>query len=355
MKTNPVNNASTKVAGGYTFSTKPRKASRNPTAKNAATPASPAPAHELNMCLGQSAQWAAKPSAALGWHGQYSASALRQPYITCVVSVRSKKAELCPFDGKIPKKAAKMRKNNLIVASSYSFSKTTRSGILDSDFYIFRTKFELAGNALSLLAKATGQGRNANKNYTFMDIEFSQYIKNEVEFIKHWDLSQNKVIAMRLFSGIAIPYGNSNNIPFSRSYFAGGSNDNRAWRPFSLGPGSTSAQNDFNEANLKLAFSTEFRFKLFGSFRGALFTDIGNIWNVLDNTSDPNATFNGFQSLQDIAIGSGFGLRYDFSFFVVRLDMGFKTYNPANEMERRWFNEYNFKNSVLNIGINYPF
>jgi hypothetical protein len=255
----------------------------------------------------------------------------------------------------IEERRQRLIENNLIVASSYSFSKTTRTGILDSDFYIFRTKFELAGNALSLLAKATGQSRNANNNYTFIDIEFSQYVKNEVEFIKHWDLRRHKVIAMRLFSGIAIPYGNSNNIPFSRSYFAGGSNDNRAWRPFSLGPGSTSAQNDFNEANLKLAFSTEFRFKLFGSFRGALFTDIGNIWNVLDNTSDPDATFSGFQSLQDIAIGSGFGLRYDFSFFVVRLDMGFKTYNPANEMERRWFNEYNFKNSVLNIGINYPF
>ncbi|MFN3641148.1 MAG: BamA/TamA family outer membrane protein, partial [Flavobacterium sp.] len=222
-------------------------------------------------------------------------------------------------------------------------------------FYIMRTKVELAGNTLSLLSRAVGQDKNANGNYTIFDVEFSQYIKNEFEFIKHWDLKRNTVLAARFFSGIAIPYGNSNNIPFSRSYFAGGSNDNRAWRPFSLGPGGTSTQNDFNEANLKLALSAEYRFKLFGNFRSAFFADLGNIWNVLDNTSNPEAKFTGFDSLNDIALGTGFGLRYDFSFFVVRLDMGFKTYNPANEMDKRWFNEYNFKNSVLNIGINYPF
>lgn len=255
----------------------------------------------------------------------------------------------------IEERRQRLIENNLIVASSYNFSKSTKKGLLDNNFYILRTKVELAGNTLSLLSRATNQIKNQNGNFTLFDIEFSQYIKNEFEFIKHWDLKKNNVLATRFFSGIAIPYGNSNNIPFSRSYFAGGSNDNRAWRPFSLGPGGTNAQNDFNEANLKLAFSAEYRFKLFGNFRSAFFADLGNIWNVLDNTSDPLAKFTGFESLRDIALGTGFGLRYDFSFFVIRLDMGFKTYNPANEMDKRWFNEYNFKNSVLNIGINYPF
>jgi len=255
----------------------------------------------------------------------------------------------------IEERRQRLTENNLIVASSYNFSKSTKKGLLDNNFYILRTKVELAGNTLSLLSKATNQIKNQNNNYTVFDIEFSQYIKNEFEFIKHWDLKKNNVLATRFFSGIAIPYGNSNNIPFSRSYFAGGSNDNRAWRPFSLGPGGTNAQNDFNEANLKLALSAEYRFKLFGNFRSAFFADLGNIWNVLDNTSDPLAKFTGFESLKDIALGTGFGLRYDFSFFVVRLDMGFKTYNPANDLDKRWFNEYNFKNSVLNIGINYPF
>mgnify|MGYP007129833684 CR=1 FL=1 len=109
-KTNPVNNASTKVAGGYTSSTKPRKANRHPTARNAATPASPDPAHGLSMCLGQSVRWVAKPSVALGWHGQYSASASKQPYITCGGFVRSKKAELYLFEGQSPKNPQKCGK-----------------------------------------------------------------------------------------------------------------------------------------------------------------------------------------------------------------------------------------------------
>ena len=146
-----------------------------------------------------------------------------------------------------------------------------------------------------------------------------------------------------------------NNIPFSRSYFSGGSNDNRAWQPYSLGPGSSGATNDFNEANMKIAISGEFRFKILGSLKGALFADAGNIWNVLDNVADEKSTFTNLRDLKDIALGSGFGLRYDLSFFVIRFDLGFKTYNPANENSKRWFREYNFGHSVLNFGINYPF
>ena len=160
---------------------------------------------------------------------------------------------------------------------------------------------------------------------------------------------------MRNFFGIAIPYGNSTNIPFARSFFAGGANDNRAWTAFNLGPGSSNTQDEFNEANLKIALSLEYRFNVFGKFNGAFFTDVGNIWNVLDDVDDPAATFDGFGSLQDIAVGTGFGLRYDFGFFVGRFDIGFKTYNPALEMGDRWFNEFNFSKAVYNIGINYPF
>jgi outer membrane protein assembly factor BamA len=106
---------------------------------------------------------------------------------------------------------------------------------------------------------------------------------------------------------------------------------------------------------MKLAFSLEHRFNLFGSVNGALFIDAGNIWNVLDSEEDPNATFDGFSSLKDIAIGSGFGLRYDFGFFVLRGDIGFKTYDPSYKDNNRWLNDFNFANAVYNIGINYPF
>ena len=254
----------------------------------------------------------------------------------------------------IEERRQRLTENNLIFASSFTFSKTSKTNINDNDFYLFRTKVESAGNLLSLAAGATNTTRNANGKKTILDVAFSQYVKTEFEFIKHFEIGRQKIIALRGFAGIAIPYGNSESIPFTRSYFAGGSNDNRAWKSYGLGPGSVASINDFNEANFKLAFNAEYRFNLVGGFNGALFVDAGNIWNALDNVKDEKAKFDSFESLADLAVGSGFGIRYDLSFFVIRLDLGFKTYNPA-EIEKKWFRDYNFGNSVLNIGINYPF
>ena len=122
-----------------------------------------------------------------------------------------------------------------------------------------------------------------------------------------------------------------------------------------MGPGSTGSLQDFNEANMKLLFSTEFRFGIFGQLNGAFFIDAGNIWNISDIVTNPDAQFTGLESLRNIAVGSGFGFRYDFNFFVIRLDLGFKTYNPANPENEKWFKEMRFDKSVINIGINYPF
>ena len=83
--------------------------------------------------------------------------------------------------------------------------------------------------------------------------------------------------------------------------------------------------------------------------------DAGNIWNVLDDVTDDKATFDNFKSLEDIAVGAGIGLRYDFDFFIFRFDTGFKTYEPSFGDQNRWLNNFNFSNAVYNIGINYPF
>lgn len=278
-----------------------------------------------------------------------------------IAKVLNNNTSLTPSDERygevrsIKERQSRLSENNLIIASSYTFSNTTQNGLTDNNFYSFKTKIEAAGNTLSLVASALQSKNNQRSNRTIFDVEYSQYIKGEVEYIKHWSISRDQVLAVRSFFGIAIPYGNSNFIPFSRSYFAGGSNDIRAWQPYSLGPGSSGAVNDFNEANMKLTTSAEFRFKVVNNIKGALFIDTGNIWNVLDNVTDEKAVFDDFKSLADIAVGSGFGVRYDFNFFVVRLDLAFKTYNPAEEIGNRWFRDYNFSNSVLNIGINYPF
>jgi hypothetical protein len=255
----------------------------------------------------------------------------------------------------IEERRKRLTENNLIFATSLSYSKTTSRGLADTDFYAFKTKVESAGNLLSILARASKQLENQSGASTIFDVEYSQYIKTEFEFIKHWGLSGKKVLAVRSFTGIAIPYGNSKSIPFSRSYFSGGSNDNRAWQPYSLGPGKSGGVNDFNEANMKLAFNAELRFNIFDKFNGALFTDVGNIWNVFDDVEEESYKFKGLKSLEELALGTGFGLRYDQGLFVVRLDIGFKTYNPSKEVNEKWFKDLNFSRSVLNIGINYPF
>ena len=255
----------------------------------------------------------------------------------------------------INERKERLTENNLILSSSFSFIKNTQANLFDENFSIFRLKLELAGNLLANTSKLLGLKKDNNNRYEIFNVAFSQYIKTEIDYIKQWDFGKKNVFAVRSFIGAAIPYGNSNNIPFAKSFFAGGANDNRAWIPYSLGPGSSITTNEFNEANLKLAFSAEQRFGLFGNLNGALFVDAGNIWNVLDDVKEESATFTGFNSLKDIAVGSGFGLRYDFSFFVFRFDVGFKTYDPSYQNTNRWFNDYNFTNAVYNIGINYPF
>jgi len=255
----------------------------------------------------------------------------------------------------IAERKTRLTENNLIFASTFTYTSTTQKDIFDNTFFAFKAKLESAGNLLSIFANTTKQLQTEDGVKSIFGVAFSQYIKSEFDYIKHWDLSHKKVLAVRSFFGIAIPYGNSNSIPFSRSYFAGGSNDNRAWQSYSLGPGKSNSGNDFNEANMKIALGAELRFNIFGKWNGAIFSDVGNIWNISDNVNDPDAVFSGLKSLENIAVGSGFGIRYDFSFFILRLDLGFKTYNPAKEENEKWFKELNFSKSVINIGINYPF
>ena len=243
--------------------------------------------------------------------------------------------------------------NNLIIGSSFSISNNYDNRYDKTNFNQWKIKFQSAGLLTNLFL---GNKRlNTEGLKTISDLPFSQFLKSELSYIKHWDIGANSTLATRYFLGFAIPYGNSENIPFSESFFGGGSNDNRAWEVYRLGPGSSGATDEFNEGNFKIALNFEYRFKMFGRFNGALFTDIGNIWNLLDDTDDSSRKFNGFKDLSELAIGSGFGLRYDSGLFVFRLDMGLKTYNPALVKNRRWFKDFSLKKGVFNIGLNYPF
>jgi outer membrane protein assembly factor BamA len=255
----------------------------------------------------------------------------------------------------INERRERLTEDNLIFTTNFTWIRDTRENIFDNSFSRLRWKLESAGNLLSGVANLAGIPKNSNGNYETFNVPYSQYLKFEVDYIKHWELPDRNIFAIRTFAGIAIPYGNSKSIPFTRSYFAGGANDNRGWRAYELGPGSSGSVQDFNEANLKIGLNAEYRYTILGDFKGAFFIDAGNIWNVLDNINDEASKFSGLSDLQELAIASGLGLRYDFGFFVFRFDIGFKTYNPALEEKERWFKEYNFSKAVYNIGINYPF
>ena len=255
----------------------------------------------------------------------------------------------------IQERETRLTSNNLITSSAFSFNMNTQENIFDEDFSQFQLKVVSSGNLLTGLLNLSGKEKNEYQMYEFLDVIPSQFIKTEFNFIKHWSVGKEQVLAMRLFSGIAIPYGNSDNIPFTRSYFAGGSNDNRAWKAYKLGPGIGKNSNEFNEANFKIAFNLEYRYTILGPLKGAFFIDAGNIWNALDNIEDPKQRFDGFEDLNEIAIGTGFGLRYDFDYFVFRLDSGFKTYDPSQIKADRWGKQISFRRTVFNIGINYPF
>ena len=245
--------------------------------------------------------------------------------------------------------------NNLILGSSFSLNFNSQESIFDENFYQLRWKVDWVGNLLNGVLRAVNAPENDQGQTQLGGVSPSQYVKSEVDYIKHWPLGNEQVIAFHAFGGLAVPYGNANNMPFSRSYFSGGANDNRAWKAYKLGPGSSNNINEFNEANFKLAFNIEYRFPLSGPLKGGLFIDAGNVWNIFDDVDDPAFRFDGLQDLSEIAIGSGIGLRYDFDFFVFRFDTGFKTYNPALPKGERWWGEYKLKNAVFNIGINYPF
>ncbi len=254
---------------------------------------------------------------------------------------------------RIQERKRRLTQNNLIIGSSFSYSRNTRTSFFDDSFSQFRFKIEAVGNLIEFFSNPLTLKLKDGKKILF-ELPYSQYLKSEIDYIKHWSILGG-VLASRTFMGVALPVGNSNSIPFNRSYFSGGANDNRAWEVYRLGPGSSNSSNEFNEANLKLAFSLEYRFGLIGPLKGALFVDAGNIWNIADDVNDPDQRFDHLSDLEELAVGMGFGLRYDFGLFIFRFDTGFKAHNPALPKSNRWWTDFNFNEANFTIGINYPF
>lgn len=201
------------------------------------------------------------------------------------------------------------------------------------------------------------------------DIQFYRYLRFNIDYRNYWLVGQrrNSQIAFKLLTGVAYAYGNENvfQLPYEKNFFIGGPSSIRAWKPRRLGPGSYNALTNLIEqpGSILLESSIEYRFPLFqflGTMNGALFIDAGNIWNIKygDNVVQGSFAVNNF--IDEIAVGTGFGLRWDFDYFLLRLDLATKLRNPANPINEKWVLSKatlsNGENPIeFNIGIGYPF
>ncbi|MDO9262152.1 MAG: BamA/TamA family outer membrane protein, partial [Flavobacteriaceae bacterium] len=201
-----------------------------------------------------------------------------------------------------------------------------------------------------------------------LGVPFSQFIKAESDFRHYLKLGDDSQLASRIIVGAGFAYGNSEELPFIKQFFIGGTNSLRAFRARSIGPGSyDNAANSSSfladqSGDLKLELNTEYRAKIYGLVKGALFIDAGNIWLMNNNPIKPGAQFSK-DFLNDIAVGVGAGLRFDFSFLILRTDLAFPIRKPYLPDGQRWvLDQINFGNSlwrkenlVFNLAIGYPF
>ena len=228
--------------------------------------------------------------------------------------------------------------NLFIMNSGYSFimkSKRYNSNkvITSNNSWQFKFNLESAGSLLQLIKKASNAPRNSNNKYELFNIEFAQYAKMDVDFVKSYPITDRSSVAFHTALGIAIPYGNSSIIPYEKRYFSGGANSVRGWSVRELGPGSykgVDGKIDFinQTGNLKFDISVEYRTFLFWKFHGAAFIDAGNIWNIR-NYAQTEGLFT-FKSLhKEIAVAYGLGLRLNLDYFILRFDGGMKAINPT--------------------------
>ena len=228
-----------------------------------------------------------------------------------------------------------------------------------------------------------------------LKLEYYKYIRFSLDMRRVDPIDKNTVLAYRFNSGFAYSYGDNNSLPYEKFFFAGGSNSIRAWRPRRIGPGSASpplAEEPVKDglydydiekpSEILLEASVELRQKLFGFVNGAVFIDAGNVWtfnpvNTQDEDGniieDNRSQFKINRFYKEFGVGTGFGLRFDFSFLILRFDVGIKVYDPARESgdkfvlnKVRFWKPYATSNTdgtyrdfkepaIYNVGIGFPF
>lgn len=234
--------------------------------------------------------------------------------------------------------------NLLITKTGYTYSYNSlgaREQTYGKNAYTFRFNIESSGMLLDGIVGMFDSKKNADGQRMFCNTAYAEYFRGDIDFAKSIRIDKNNSVAMHAALGVAYPYGNSNQLPFEKRYFAGGANSVRGWSVRSLGPGTyNGADKGINFLNqsgdVKLDLSLEYRAQLFWKFSGAAFVDGGNIWTIREYEDQPGGAFRFEKFLEQIAFSYGLGLRMDANFFIVRFDAGMKAINPAYTGREHW-------------------
>jgi hypothetical protein len=256
-------------------------------------------------------------------------------------------------------------KDVMIAGGAYSFIFNNQKINKSRHNWFVRFNAEAAGNLLRAFNKVSNTSMVSDSIYNHYNIfgqSFAQFVRTDIDIRYNKIINDVSSIVYRAFIGVGVPYQNSLAMPFEKQYFEGGANGIRGWQVRSLGPGSYAPPETkyINQTgDIKLEANIEYRFKLFWVLEGALFIDAGNIWAIKEDKDRPGAQFrfNGFY--KDVAVGTGFGMRFDFKFVLLRTDLGFKLRDPKYPGSSGWLSSRTSPSfsdiSAFVISIGYPF
>lgn len=209
----------------------------------------------------------------------------------------------------------------------------------NNGLYALKANIETAGNLLNAGAGMLKFSKNELGMYKLFNIAFAQYVKGDFDYTHNIRFDYNNALVFHFGLGIAYPYGNSNILPFEKRYFSGGANSVRGWSVRGLGPGKYTGRDgniDFinQTGDMKVDLNMEYRAHLFWKLNGALFVDAGNIWTLRNYEEQPGGVFKFSEFLKDLAVSYGWGVRFNFDYFILRFDFGMKAIDPAREDHR---------------------
>ena len=231
-----------------------------------------------------------------------------------------------------------------------------------TSYFYSRLQFDIAGNLLSAFNPV--MQKDENNSGMIWNTPYAQYVRGEVTLGRTWVYGKNdgQSIAARLLVGAGYAYGNSSALPFEKHFYGGGANSLRGWQARTVGPGLAKMDDSFiipnQTGDMKIEANVEYRFKMVWKLAGAAFLDAGNVWTLQGETDGEGseAMFRWSTFGESIAANWGLGLRLDFGFLLLRLDMGFKVHDPARDKKwltpGQWLRRDGY---ALHFGVGYPF